>query len=672
VVSEKNNSLFSRGYRADIQGLRAIAVLLVIAFHLDFSFFKGGYIGVDVFYVISGYLISGLLFHELHTVGSIDFATFYARRIRRILPLSVFVALCSLMIFAWFLSPIDLIELSKTTLLTSVFSSNIWFIIQAADYFGADTENNPLLHTWSLGVEEQFYFIWPAMLALLPLFTKSLIKWMWLVTLVSLVSLVAFLLLYSHNQPLAFFSMPTRAWQFGFGALIYFVPMSDRFSRSGLVFIACFGIALISIPALAIGPGFDNMPIWAIAPTIGACLLIWAGQDGQEPIWRRILSSAPLVFLGGLSYSLYLWHWPVIVLLKMNFEVFGLFEKSIALIVTILLSMMSYKYVEKALRIHPMLTSNSRSLVFGGALVALGVAVSVVTYTYAKHAQSGPGYQQIGAAEFAGHTVQKCRTNLEDIELIECTFGDLNSDITIVVMGDSKAQQWVPILDDIGKKNNWKITTLLKSGCPLAYINVHLNRLGRPFYECETWRNLAIAKVLQLEPDVVFVTNWSGYDVAEAKVKRAATLDDWQNGYSKFVDKITSIEMELIFLRDNPQLPKNVPKCLSNAISSGVLLESMCKFPLSDVMTGESTFQAMKTVVSENVHSHIVDLSAHYCSDGMCPSYSKNIVRFIDKHHITRLFAKELSPFLEEELINILERSKTRKTITIMKSSNAR
>jgi peptidoglycan/LPS O-acetylase OafA/YrhL len=661
---KKNNSIFSRGFRADIQGLRAIAVLLVIAFHADIPFFKGGYIGVDVFFVISGYLISGLLFHELQVAGKIDFATFYARRIRRILPLSVFVSIVTLLMFACFLSPLDLKELSKTTLLTSVFSSNIWFIVQATDYFGAETYANPLLHTWSLGVEEQFYFLWPAILALLPLFSRNQDNWKWLVTLVSLLSLAAFISIYAENQPLAFFSMPTRAWQFGFGALIYFVPLSSRVSRLWLTFIASIGIALVCVPALIIGPGFDGIALWAIAPTFGTCLLIWAGKDAREPIFCRLLSSVPLVFLGGLSYSLYLWHWPVIVFFKLNFELFGPFEVSLALALTVLLSMTSYKYLEKALRTHVMLRTNIRSLVFGGTLVILGIGASLGAYTYSKYALSAPGYQQIAAAQFAGHSVTKCRTSLEDIDLIECTFGDADSDISIVVMGDSKAQQWIPVLDNIGKKNNWKITSLLKSGCPPPFIDVFLNRLGRAFHECETWRNFAISRVLQLQPDALMITNWPGYEVTADNSKRTATEKNWRDGYSKLAKKLASLDMELIFLKDNPQFPEYVPKCLSNAISSGVLLESMCKFPLSEILTGETAFQAAISVFSKNNRAHFIDLSTHYCSDGMCPSYSNGIVRYMDSHHITQFFAEELSPYIEKELSDILNGSKVpQKTI---------
>jgi peptidoglycan/LPS O-acetylase OafA/YrhL len=658
VLNEKNDMLFSFGFRADIQGLRAIAVLLVIAFHLDFSFFSGGYIGVDVFYVISGYLISGLLFKELHTTGRIDFSTFYARRIRRILPLSVFVAIFTLLVFSCFLSPLDLIELSKATLFTSVFSSNIWFIVEAADYFGADMHTNPLLHTWSLGVEEQFYFLWPAILALLPLICRSSKGWKWLVLFVSLLSLAAFILMYRQNQPLAFFSMLTRAWQFGFGALIYFVPFSGLLSRLGLVLIAFIGLALVSVPAFTIGPGFDNLPIWAIAPTLGTCLLIWAGQDGSEPLITRALSSAPLVYLGSLSYSLYLWHWPVIVLFKLNLEFFGLIEKSLALMLTVLLSMLSFKYFESAFRSHASLKTNSRSLLFGGALVVFGVAVSLAVYGYAKHALSAPGYQQIAAAEFAGHTVTKCRTSLEEIELIECTFGDESSEISIVVMGDSKAQQWVPILDDIGKKNHWKITSLLKSGCPPAMIDVYLNRLGRPFHECETWRNLAISKVLQLHPDVLLLTNWSGYEIAAGNSKRTATKIDWQEGYQKLISKLPMTETKLVLLKDNPQSPVDVPKCLSNAINSGLLLESMCEFPLSDTLAVKSYYEAAKAIFDKNNNAYFIDLSSYYCSDGICHSYSNGIVRYIDNHHITRLFAEELSPFIEQKLKLVLDETK--------------
>jgi len=643
------------GYRSDIQGLRALAVLLVIIFHADFHFLKGGYLGVDVFFVISGYLITGLLFKELSTLGRIDFKRFYARRIRRILPLSVFVALITLMFFAFNFSPVELRELSKTTLFTSLFSSNVWFTIQATDYFGTTTETNPLLHTWSLGVEEQFYFLWPALIALLPIFSANRNIWKWQVLFVSILSLVAFLTLFKENQPLAFFGMPTRAWQFGFGALIHFVPANKIVGRLTLNFIALIGLVLILFSSIYVSAGFNDNPFWALLPTLGACAIILAGQAAKGHLVYRLLSISPIVYLGTLSYSLYLWHWPVLMYLKLDDSYLNSMDVVIGLVIIFCLSFLSYKYIESSLRSHEKLNSNSRSFILGGSLVIVGVVTSLIIYAYAKLALNSTGQQKIAAAQFVTGDTKSCITNIKGVMLKDCVLGDLNSDISIVLLGDSKAQQWMPVLSDIGIKNGWKIIPIIKAGCPPVYVDIYLGYLGREYRECNQWRDLAINAMVEQEPALILLSHYAGYGFVTGGRKSSATVHGWQEGYRKLGEKLASANSKLLYLRDNPQFPMDVPNCLSREVGGGDISESMCELAISKVQTREAIYKVAVMALEQLDDVQFLDLTEKYCPDGLCPAYYNGVVRYTDQHHLSLDFTQELSFTIEHRLLLMLE-----------------
>lgn len=643
------------GYRADIQGLRALAVLLVIIFHADFHFLKGGYLGVDVFFVISGYLISGLLFKELSLAGRIDFKRFYARRIRRILPLSVFVTCATLIFFAYHFSPVELRELSKTTLFTSLFSSNIWFIIQATDYFGTNTESNPLLHTWSLGVEEQFYFMWPALIALLPIFSSNRNVWKWQVLFVSLLSLVAFLYLFYENQPLAFFGMPTRAWQFGFGALIHFIPAYKMTNRFALNSIAITGLAFILFTSMHVSSGFSGNPWWALLPTIGACAIIWTGQVSKEHLVSRLLSIPPIVFAGTLSYSLYLWHWPVLMYLKLDDGYLNYLDVFIGLLVILGLSFLSYKYIETALRSHRKLNSNSRTFLLGVGLVFVGVGVSLFFYGYAKVALDSKGQQKIAAVQFASKDTRKCITKITDVILADCILGDVDSDISIVLLGDSKIQQWMPVVSELGRKHGWKVIPLIKAGCPPVYVDIYLGYLGREYRECNGWRDLAINALINQKPDVILLSHYAGYTLMKNGGKSSATSEGWREGYRKLSEKLATVDSKLLYLRDNPQFPMHVPNCLSREVGGGDISESMCEVPISKVDVRKPIFDLAVMELLQLNEAQFLDLSSQYCADEVCPTYRNGVVRYTDKHHLSYEFTKELSSIIEEQFSRMLE-----------------
>jgi peptidoglycan/LPS O-acetylase OafA/YrhL len=650
-------------YRADIQGLRALAVILVIIFHADIPFFQGGYIGVDVFFVISGYLISGLLFKELNTHHQINFKRFYARRIRRILPLSVFVAFVTLVLFSFYLSPLELNELSKTTLFTSLFSSNMWFVFQSTDYFGTDIKANALLHTWSLGVEEQFYFLWPAVIALLPILSSNRNLWKWNILLVSVTSLLAFLYIFKENQPLAFFGMPTRAWQFGFGALIYFIPINKKVSGLLLNCAALIGLAAILVTTFSVSAGFNGNPFWALLPTLGACLIIWSGHNGNKSIVYRILSIPPMVFIGSLSYSLYLWHWPVFVLLKLEGDALEFYNIVLGLIIIFCLSYLSFRFLETPIRLNQKLSSHYLSFIFGGVLVAVGVGSSLFYYRYASSALNSSGQQKIAAAKFAGVGVRDCKTLIPDVAVVDCILGDVNSDITIVLLGDSKIQQWLPVVSDMGIKNGWKIIPVIKDGCSPALINVYLGNLGREYNECNLWRDFAIKRVVELNPDILMISHFTGYSISENGASTTATEKDWLDGYIKLSEKISAIDSKLLFLRDNPGLPINAPKCLSRSVGSGELSESMCQIVISDMSFKPSFYRAAISGLSRYSDTSFLDLSSNYCSEGFCPVYSRGVVRYIDSHHLSLEFTKEISQVIEIRLSQLVAKSKIAHTI---------
>ena len=251
--------------------------------------------GVDVFFVISGYLITGLLLKELKDTQGIQFKSFYSKRIKRILPLSLVVTVSTLFVFSLVLSPLETKELSKTGLIASVFSSNLWFSYLATSYFGSENHLNPLLHTWSLGVEEQFYLLWPAVLFLFfQAFGFRKVKL--LIIILIIISIFIFLTQFSNNVPQAFFSPHTRAWQFGFGALIHFLPQLKpdyRYTPSAGVGA---GLTLIVLTSLLIGPEFNSFAAYAIPPTLGAMMVIYFGEKSIQNYFLEKKNTKNVIF----------------------------------------------------------------------------------------------------------------------------------------------------------------------------------------------------------------------------------------------------------------------------------------------------------------------------------------------------------------------------------------
>lgn len=300
-------------FRPDLEGLRGVAILLVLLCHAGIPGVESGFVGVDVFFVLSGFLITGLLITEHHRSGRIGLRTFYVRRARRILPAAVVVQLSTLLAAQFILSPLDLPRITDDTLAAGLSIANIRFALEATDYFAAGTAS-PVLHFWSLAVEEQFYLVWPALLLLAAHLRRPGIGMAPLVIAILVGSFLLNLAITSSSGPWAYYSLPTRAWQLAAGGLLALaIPRLGSMPRSLAAIVGWSGVGLLAAALVLIGPTTPYPGIAALLPTLGTLGIIASGGRAASP-GRLLLILPPLRWLGRISYSLYLWHWPILVL----------------------------------------------------------------------------------------------------------------------------------------------------------------------------------------------------------------------------------------------------------------------------------------------------------------------------------------------------------------------
>lgn len=505
------NKLIS--YRADIDGLRAIAVLLVLLFHADFTWIKGGFIGVDVFFVISGYLITKSIDNEI-LKGSFSFQSFYLRRIRRIIPVLVFIMLVVTIPACIFLFSSDLEAYSRTVLHTALSTNNFHLWFKGKDYFVESTELIPLLHTWSLAVEEQFYFIWPIILLVLHrLFTlKNRLLFMGLFILVGIV-LSVFL---AHNNPkMAYFLLPARMFELSLGGgLALFWGSIPTLSKSVNTVLSSIGILLIILPSLlldetSIFPGLN-----ALWPCLGAVIIILSGKNSNaKGLMNKLLEFRPIVFIGLLSYSMYLWHWPIFVFIKyVGFE-FTLPIKIGAITLTLVLSYFSWKLVEQPFR-YKFKYSFSKTIfvILLPCLIICGLIYGVLD------AKDGfPNrFPQLAEFDKAENFPDKVRRDCFDAYKVgnceECSIGIKKDTLDGVLLGDSFANHSAPFLDVLAKDAGLYLHDSSAGGYPLLY---EIDVEGKPTRD-KKYAIDRLAFAMQFK-SIFIASNWEKFENKNVK-----------------------------------------------------------------------------------------------------------------------------------------------------------
>jgi peptidoglycan/LPS O-acetylase OafA/YrhL len=363
-------------YRPDIDGLRSVAVLLVVLFHFGVPPFSGGFTGVDVFFVISGYLITSILARDIEA-GRFSILTFYARRARRILPAMLVVIAASILAGYFLLDASAFGSLTRSAQFSALGLANFYFL-WSDGYFDKGTDDEPLLHLWSLGVEEQFYLVWPLLLAGVAFASWRAVPWLLLAIIAG--SFAWSVAITDVDPTAAFFRPDTRAWELGLGAILVFLPaLRSRLAAEGL---SLLGLILIGYGAVALGPRDPFPGINALYPCIGTALLVW--PKGRPTLTSRVLSIGPNVFVGKISYSLYLWHWPLLAF-------YQLYAEPTAAVTVLLIgacamiSVLSWRFVEMP----------ARTFVFPSrAIVGTGLAAMAFTWLFAAGADVWRRHQQ--------------------------------------------------------------------------------------------------------------------------------------------------------------------------------------------------------------------------------------------------------------------------------------
>ena len=678
--------------RPEIQALRAIAVTLVVIYHLWPDRLPGGYIGVDVFFAISGFLMTSHLFGQVERTGRVALGRFYSRRIRRLLPASLLVLLV-IGVTTLFFVPVRLWTTIGQNLIASALYVENWSLVaNSVDYLGASSTSIPTQHFWSLAVEEQFYLIWPVLLILAAfLFARSRPeRRRFVVTIVvaaaGLLSLVYSIWATDYDQPSAFFNTLTRIWEFALGGIAALVLPQIRIRPVLSVVLSWIGLAGILVSSF-IYRDSSPFPGWIAAVPVVATLLVIAGGDQRMPLSPSALFRLrPVQFIGDISYSIYLWHWPLIVLLPIVFAHAITTPTRFAIIAaSLVLGWLSKRFVEDPLRsnrIRPEAAAPRRfatSRVFISALIGMlvvsgaGVAVLSVGQSRVDAAertlQALPdpatltcfgatalpeitcnGSNGLGSSIFPPPIIarqetgsQGCQQTTIDTSLLSCSFGSKSSGaVRVALSGDSHAGEWLEALRGVAEQQSWHLDTYLRSGCGLSIVaSPGIGAAAR----CETWNERVIAKLIAGNYDAVIVSTrssllgGSAMPAGEQKSVAASMARAW--------NKLEAAGIQVIAIRDSPEPlgagVADVPACVADAKSP----ETQCAVSRSKAVISDPQVAAVNAVPG----AKLIDMTDYFCPGSTCPPVIGNVLVYSDGHHMTGLYSQSLAGGLGKELL---------------------
>jgi peptidoglycan/LPS O-acetylase OafA/YrhL len=608
-----------------------------------------------VFFVLSGYLITGLLIAEVRATGRVDFAAFYARRARRLLPAAFTVLVATMLIGRAIYAPVEHRDLANAGLATALYISNILFARSATDYL-AQADTNPLLHTWSLAVEEQFYLFWPALVLIALAGRGGRIRPARLATtmvVLGAASLAFCVWLTGESQPWAFFLLPTRAWEFAIGALARMVPAGWVPVGGRTRGLAWLGFLAVLAAGAAFGSDTTFPGAAAAIPVLGTGLLLAAGSADENTGPLRLLTTRPMQRIGQLSYSWYLWHWPVLIYAHVFPALRGVMP-SIALAGAALgLAALTHVFVENPIRFHRRVSSRPR-LALGLALVLTVAGASAAVLIRALGERQSVTPEQIrytAARDLPAVYADGCHLPIVATEIEACEYGDTASRSALVLFGDSHAAQWFPALESVARQNRLKLISLTKSGCPAASVQLQSPQLGRTYTECAEWRAAAIDHILEVDPVAVVISSYSGFIAPAGSPDRwSIGQRDWRIGVERTVAAFVSADIRTVLLADTPLPDFDVPTCLARAAWNPTLHRSRCEFERTSVATSLE-HEIARAVAASLPGITFVDLTDVICDSSPCAPDSGGVIRYRDSHHLSTRFAASLGPILSRRIL---------------------
>ncbi|MEY8252470.1 MAG: acyltransferase family protein, partial [Colwellia sp.] len=564
----------NHGYRADIDGLRAVAVLLVVIYHSGFSFIPGGYIGVDVFFVISGFLITGILSKEILS-GSFTYSAFYKRRIRRLMPALFAVILVTSIVSVFILLPNDLLAYGRSVISVLLSLSNVYFWRENGGYFDGNVQEVPLLHTWSLSVEEQFYLLWPLMLMLVGKFlnTRRFILFLVAITVVGVffsqwVSEITF--------GAAYYLLPTRAFELLIGSILALswsrLPVAPKIINHALSLI---GISLILVSAVYLNEGSIFPGYNAIYPTIGAALLIYSGGS-YGAIMNRALAVQPIVWIGVISYSLYLWHWPVAVFIRYTGVQVTETISLIIIFTSLVLAWVSYKYIELPFR-KTSLSSFKKTfklLFLAPSAIAISMAL-VLIYTSGFPGRYEPLLvdMEIAVTTKPANIRAGCHSPSRNSDVTpneNCQLGEIKfAKSRALLIGDSHGNHFSGFMDEIGKDAQLSVMDYTLDEC-LPIFDLYWGHNFHYSDICRSRNSITANYILKNKFDfVILAGHWptaNGFKYAFNENRQYINKDGFKtllvNKLSKTISAIELSGSTAVIIKDTAPSGHKSPKCV--------------------------------------------------------------------------------------------------------------
>jgi len=683
----------ARRFRPDIEGLRAVAVALVVAYHADHLAVPGGFVGVDVFFVVSGFLITRLLVDELQQSQAISLARFYARRARRILPAATLVSVVTVVASALVLNPLAARTTASDALSASYFGLNYRLAAEGSNYLTASLPVGPLQHYWSLSVEEQFYVLWPALLL-----AASMAWWrrrrapsvagVATVLGVVLVGSFAVSVLQSATSPSwDYYSLLSRAWELAAGGLVGLaLPHLRRLPPAVAAAVGWTGLSGIVLAAFVVSDA-TPWPGWATLLPVGATAAVIVSGSGlvlpaSGP--ERLLGTPPFQFVGRISYSWYLWHLPVLVLGAAAIgHALSPVQTVAAVALSFALAVVSYTLVEKPFRHWDVLIRRPRrGIAVGGALASVAM-VAAIGLPSAMPALAGTGPPAtlppsatltpaaVRSALVAGLATTAVPVNLEpslegaaaDVPIVyddgcalayaptsgpPCVFGDVGGTRTVVLFGDSHAAQWFPALEELSGRYHWRLVSLTKSGCPAPAVAVDQGNSTAPYPQCNAWRTWAERRIDRLRPALV-VVSWDRLFATSATALPGARPEApvWTAGVAATFAALRGSGAKVAFISDTPFVPG--PTCVAVHLSD----VTSCDVP-ADRASLLPQVKRDEMAVARADGVHVIDPTPWFCTSRGCPVIVGNVLVYRDTEHVVPQYVDWLAPMLGADLTAIL------------------
>ncbi|GAA1464118.1 acyltransferase family protein [Nocardiopsis exhalans] len=661
-------------HRPDIEGLRAVAALLIAVYHIWFGTVSGG---VDVFLLLTGFLITGSLVRAMERDGRIDFAAFWTKLVKRLFPAGAVVLGAALLMTYLFFPRSQWMAVIDDVRASVLYYGNWHLALGAVDYMAENAAASPVQHFWSLAVQGQFYLLWPLLI------TAAGLVAVWLGARVRHAALVAvgsvfavsfgYSLWITSTEPVwAYFDTGARLWELALGGLLALVVHRVNLPSRLRLVAGWLGLIALVMCGFVIGDSLPYPGYASLWPTLAALLIILAGAGeaaNSRTSANHLLGLRPLTWLGGHAYTLFLWHWPVLIVyleltdrvkpsLTGGFLVLGAsFAAALATSwvidggvnrVTRRLRTPSWSLAAGIIFIIPVLVAGAlwgqsierdrqlRTELSSNPLAYPGAAVHL-DQNLAENLPVLPVYPD--TTTVARDTIdqtRECNTLIDDPEVTTCEFGDLDSDYTIALVGSSHVRHWFQALETLAEQHGWRLVTMTKNACQFsAEIQ---NYRGSEYQECTEWNEGVMDELAELRPDTVF-------GLASLTVKSDSKEEHVPEGFVERWRQLDGMGIDVVAVRDTPRFDFNVPDCTDRNNPSE------CSEPQFDSMLERPPFKDLTNVPH---NTRFLDLTDYLCQDGVCPGVIGNQLVFYDHHHFTYAFSQSLAMVMEPYLLEAI------------------